>query len=141
MFVSTQVTLSNNEKATVYYLDKEGYKVLSDAKETIYQAKWQIENLVYRVTTLESIVDTLKEKLTPQIKEWIDHEFLKHLTTMPTDHSFRAGDFTVPLMKKLNLHWKFRDILDEVFDETVKDGGIEERGSGWYRNRVSIRRT
>ena len=134
MFIKTEVTLDSGKKSLAYYLDEEGRQLVRE----IYGLRGNIHNLFTRVESLESQIETLKKLLKPEMKEWVEKKFLKHLTTMPTDRSFRFQDFIWPFRKKSGLHWRFNEIITDVFKETVENGGIEARGSGWYRNQVSM---
>lgn len=125
MFIQTKVTLTDGKKVTAYYLDEEGQAFLQE-----------IKTLSTRVTSLESQVENLQKLLKTDLKNRLRDEFMKNLALMPSERSFRYSDFLGWLREKMKLHWKYAEIIDEIFEEAIKKGKIEDRGSGWYR-RVS----
>jgi len=126
MFIQTKVTLTDGRKVTAYYLDEEGHAFLQE-----------IKTLLVRVSSLESQVENLQKLLKTDLKNRLRAEFMKNLAIMPKERSFRYGDFLGWLREKMKLHWRYTEIIDEIFEEAIKEGRIEDRGSGWYR-RVSV---
>jgi len=122
MFIQTKVTLTDGKEVNAYYLDEEGYAFLQE-----------IKTLFTRVENLESQVENLQKLLKTDLKNQLRDEFMKNLALMPSERSFRYSDFLGWLREKMKLHWKYAEIIDEIFEEAIKEGKIEDRGSGWYR--------
>jgi replicative superfamily II helicase len=132
MFIKTTVTLEDGKRLEAYYLDKEGM-------EQLYQLRGHVQNIFYRLESMEKQLDAMKRLLKPELKRKLELKFLSHLADFRTDRSYRDQDFGLSFRKKLDLPWQLGDLVNEVFDQLINDGAIEARGSGWYRNKISIK--
>jgi hypothetical protein len=125
MFIETEVTLRDGRRVKAYYLDEEGLKLLNE-----------LRRLPIHVENLELQVENLQQLLKAELKERLREEFIRNLVLTPSQRSFRYAEFLGTLREKMKLHLKYTEIIDELFEEAVKDGRIEERGSGWYRSKA-----
>jgi len=126
MFFERTVTLTNGKQVKAYYLDQEGH----DELWKIYN---EFSNNAVRIENLQQDLDSLITILTPQIKAWLKKCFSDFIIESYADKSFREYEIIYDFRHLKGITSRIGKILHEIFEELVKQGLIQKRGSGWFR--------
>jgi hypothetical protein len=90
---------------------------------------------------LQSTVNTLIEMFKPELRKWIEKAFLKWLGEIGKTKSFQKSTATHAVDTRLKLQYPIWHLSNEIFDALVHGDYIEDRGHGWYRSNLEIRKS
>lgn len=127
--IREKITLESGKQVWAYSLNQSERDLFYDMKKHFYSMHGRIQANYHNLIQYQKELVFLYELFHDRIKDLFEQE-LRQFDFI--GKSFHQSDLWLKLPDNLKITKCFT-VFDEVFTELLKEGLIENRGSGWFR--------